>query len=112
VFGTGFRATDPAIAKRVRGRDGRTLAEHWQGSPKAHLGTTVTGFPNFFLLTGPNTGLGHSSMILMIEAQIEHLLAALRWMRSRDVAALEPTEDAQAAFVASCDARMRGTVWT
>ena len=112
VLATGFQPTDPPIAKHLRGRDGRTLAEVWQGSPKAHLGTTIAGFPNFFLLTGPNTGLGHSSMILMIEAQIEHLLAALRWMRSRDVAALEPTEDAQAAFVASCDARMRGTVWT
>jgi cation diffusion facilitator CzcD-associated flavoprotein CzcO len=112
VLATGFTPTDPPIARHVRGRDGRTLAEVWQGSPKAHLGTTIAGFPNFFLLTGPNTGLGHSSMILMIEAQIEHLLAALRWMRANAVAALEPTEEAQAAFVASCDARMHGTVWT
>jgi len=112
VFGTGFKATDPPIAKHVHGRHKKTLAEVWQGNPRAHVGTTVSGFPNFFMLTGPNTGLGHSSMIIMIEAQIEHLLGALRWMRTRDAAAIEPTEEAQAAFVANCERRMHGTVWT
>ena len=112
ILGTGFKVSDMPIAARLRGRQGRSLAEAWAGSPQAHLGTTVAGFPNFFMLTGPNTGLGHSSMILMIEAQIQHLLRALRWMRAQRGGAIEPTERAQAAFVASCDARMRGTVWT
>jgi cation diffusion facilitator CzcD-associated flavoprotein CzcO len=58
IFGTGFEATNPPIAHRIRGRDGRTLAETWQGSPKAHLGVSVAGFPNLFFLLGPNTGLG------------------------------------------------------
>ncbi|MEJ7731940.1 MAG: NAD(P)/FAD-dependent oxidoreductase [Polyangiaceae bacterium] len=112
VLATGFQVTEPPIAAHVRGRGGRTLADVWQGSPEAHLGTTVAGFPNYFMLSGPNTGLGHSSMILMIEAQVEHLLGALRHMRSHSVRAIEPTAAAQEAFVASCNDRMRGTVWT
>ena len=58
VFATGFTPSDPPIARRLRGRDGRTLSETWQGSPQAYLGTTVAGFPNLFLLYGPNTNLG------------------------------------------------------
>ena len=112
IFGTGFRATDPLLAPHVRGRGGRTLAEAWSGSPRAHLGTSVAGFPNFFILLGPNTGLGHTSVVYMIEAQIEHVLSALRHMRSHGVGALEPKPEAQAAFVAGVDARMEGTVWT
>ncbi len=112
IFGTGFQIADLPIAKRVRGRDGRTLAEMWAGSPTAHLGTTVAGYPNFFILQGPNTGLGHTSVILMIESQIEHILAALAYMRAHDLAAVEPRREAQAEFVARVDARMRGTVWT
>ncbi|HEX2091310.1 MAG TPA: NAD(P)/FAD-dependent oxidoreductase [Longimicrobiaceae bacterium] len=112
IFGTGFRATDPPLARHLRGREGRTLAEVWAGSPRAHLGTTVAGFPNLFLLLGPNTGLGHSSVVYMIEAQIEHLLGALRHMRRHGAGALEPHPEAQAAWVAEVEARMRGTVWT
>ena len=86
--------------RHIRGRDGRTLREVWAGSPQAHLGTTVAGFPNLFLLLGPNTGLGHTSVVYMIEAQIEHLVGALRFMRAprrgRDRAAAE----AQAEYVA------------
>jgi cation diffusion facilitator CzcD-associated flavoprotein CzcO len=112
LFGTGFQPTDPPLARHLRGRDGRTLSETWAGSPAAHLGTTVAGFPNLFLLMGPNTGLGHTSVIYMIEAQIEHLLGALEHMRRQRIAALEPRPEAQAAFIAGVDRRMDGTVWT
>ena len=60
MFGTGFQVLDMPVGKLVRGRDGRTLADTWNGSPRAHLGVTVPGFPNFFILMGPNTGLGHT----------------------------------------------------
>lgn len=112
VFGTGFRPTDPPLAPHVRGRAGTSLTEAWAGSPKAHLGTTVAGFPNFFLLMGPNTGLGHTSVVYMIEAQVEHMIGALRHMDRVGAAALEPRPEAQEAFVAAVDTRMEGTVWT
>lgn len=112
IFGTGFRPTDPPLARHVRGREGHTLAEHWGGSPRAHLGTMVAGFPNLMLLMGPNTGLGHTSVLIMLEAQISQLVEVLRHMRDRAVAALEPTPEAQAAFVDEVDRRTQGTVWT
>jgi cation diffusion facilitator CzcD-associated flavoprotein CzcO len=112
IFGTGFHVTDLPIAERVRGRDGRTLAETWSGSPRAHLGTTVSGFPNLFILLGPNTGLGHNSVVYMIEAQIEHLRGALRTLDRERATVLEPRAEAQQAFVTDVDRRMAGTVWT
>jgi cation diffusion facilitator CzcD-associated flavoprotein CzcO len=111
VFGTGFQVADIPFGKHVRGRDGRTLDEIWNGSPKAHLGTTVAGFPNLFFLLGPNTGLGHTSMVYMIESQIAHVIDALRYMRAHGIGTVEPRGEAQAAFVADVDRRLRTTVW-
>jgi cation diffusion facilitator CzcD-associated flavoprotein CzcO len=112
IFGTGFHVTDMPFADRVRGRDGQTLAAHWQGSPKAHLGMAVSGFPNLFMLLGPNTGLGHNSVLLMIEAQIAYLKRALRYRRDHGLATLEPTPVAQAAYVEEVDRGTSGSVWT
>ncbi|MDQ6834586.1 MAG: NAD(P)/FAD-dependent oxidoreductase [Actinomycetota bacterium] len=112
IFGTGFKVTDPPISYRVHGRDGRTLAQSWQGSPKAHLGITVAGFPNLFMLLGPNTGLGHNSVLLMIEAQIKYLSQVLAHRRRHGLAALEPTEPAQSGYVAELDRGTQGSVWT
>ncbi len=111
IFGTGFRVTDPPIAGEIVGRDGRSLRDAWAGSPKAHVGTTVVGFPNLFVLLGPNSGLGHNSVVYMSEAQTEHLVGAIRFMDRRGLDAIEPTDAAQRAFVADVDRRMRGTVW-
>jgi len=111
VFGTGFHVTDIRIAESIRGRDGVLLADTWQGSPQAYLGMTVAGFPNLFLLLGPNTGLGHNSVVFMIECQIQYLLDALRHMDRYGIATVEPTEAAQHRFVSTVDRRMRDTVW-
>src|SRR5207244_4340010 len=70
IFGTGFHVSDMPVADRIRGRDGRTLAEIWQNSPKTHLGVAASGFPNLFMPLGPNTGLGSTSVVIMIETQI------------------------------------------
>jgi cation diffusion facilitator CzcD-associated flavoprotein CzcO len=112
IFGTGFQVTDPPISHRIRGRSGETLAETWQGSPQAHLGLAVNGFPNLFFLLGPNTGLGHNSVLLMIEAQIAHLREALAHRRTRGVQTLEPTLERQQRFVADVDRGSDGSVWT
>jgi cation diffusion facilitator CzcD-associated flavoprotein CzcO len=111
IFGTGFQVADMPVGKFVRGRGDRTLDEVWNGSPKAYLGTTVAGFPNLFLMTGPNTGLGHSSMVYMIESQIAHVLGALRAMKAQGAATVEVREDVQARYNAEIDARMEKTVW-
>lgn len=111
IFGTGFQVSDPPIAHRIRGLAGRTLAQQWSGSPTGHLGTMVAGFPNLFLMLGPNTGLGHSSVVLMMEAQHGHVLDALRFLRERGYAALSPRADVQAAYTAEMDTRLAGTVW-
>jgi cation diffusion facilitator CzcD-associated flavoprotein CzcO len=112
ICGTGFRVTEMPFAGRIRGRGGRSLADAWQGSPAAHWGTTVAGFPNLFLLLGPNTGLGHSSVVLMIESQLELVLGALRHLRRNGLATVEPRPDEQARFLAEVDDAMRGTVWS
>jgi cation diffusion facilitator CzcD-associated flavoprotein CzcO len=112
ILGTGFHVTDIPIAERVSGRDGRTIAEHWAGSPQAHRGTTVAGFPNMFLLLGPNTGLGHTSVVLMAEAQADYIVRALEHMRANELATLEVRAEAQQAWNADVQRRMQGTVWT
>ena len=85
IFATGFKPAELPIAERIRGRDGSSLAELWQGSPQAYLGTTVAGFPNL-LFYGPNLNLGHSSIVYMLESQIAYALDALRTMRLRRAA--------------------------
>ncbi len=112
IFGTGFQVTNPPISHRLRGRGGELLADSWQGSPKAHLGIGVAGFPNLFMLLGPGTGLGHNSVLLMIEAQISYLRQALRHRRDHGLATLEPAPEAEAAYIAGLDRDMDGSVWT
>ena len=112
IFGTGFNVTDMPVASYIRGRDGRTLDEHWQGSPRAHLGSTVPGFPNLFMLLGPNTGLGHSSMVYMIESQVAHVMGALGEMRRRGASVLEVRADAVRDFNEALDEQMKDTVWS
>jgi cation diffusion facilitator CzcD-associated flavoprotein CzcO len=112
VFGTGFNVVDMPVARYVRGRGGRTLDERWQGSPRAHLGTTVPGFPNLFMLLGPNTGLGHSSMVYMIESQVAYVIDALRTMKARGADVSEVREDVAERYNRALDERMQGTVWT
>jgi cation diffusion facilitator CzcD-associated flavoprotein CzcO len=111
IFGTGFHVTDVPIADRVRGRDGRTLAETWHGSMHAYKGTTVAGYPNLFFLVGPNTGLGHTSIVFMIESQVAYVLGALRAMRHEGAQTLEVRADAQQAYNEELDQMTEGTVW-
>ena len=111
VFGTGFQVTDIPAAHRVRGRGGALLDDLWHGSPRAHLGSTIAGFPNLFFLLGPNTGLGHSSMVYMIESQIEHVLGALRLMRERGAETIEVTPEAQQRSNAALERKLERTVW-
>ena len=111
IFGTGFHVTDVPIATRIHGRDGSSLAEVWRGSMQAYKGTTIAGFPNLFFLVGPNTGLGHNSIVFMIESQIAYVIDALRTVRRAGARTLEVREEAQAAYNAELDRMTQGTVW-
>jgi cation diffusion facilitator CzcD-associated flavoprotein CzcO len=111
IFSTGFQVTDMPVGKKVRGRDGRTLDESWEGSPRAHLGTAVPGFPNLFMLLGPNTGLGHSSMVYMIESQIAYVLDALRTMEREHAHAVEVRREVLDSFNGALEEQLDGTVW-
>jgi cation diffusion facilitator CzcD-associated flavoprotein CzcO len=112
VFGTGFHVTDQPLIDRLRGRDGRLLAEHWHGTMAAFNGTTITDFPNLFVLLGPYTGLGHTSIVIMIEAQIDYIMKALDAIDAHDGAAIDVRPQAQGAFVAEMGRMAEGTVWT
>ena len=111
VLGTGFHVADPPVGDHLRGRGGKLMSEVWDGRPRAYLGTSIPDFPNLFLLLGPNTGLGHSSMVYMIEAQIEHVLAALSAMEARAAGTIEVEQGAYEAWNAEIDSRMAKTVW-
>jgi cation diffusion facilitator CzcD-associated flavoprotein CzcO len=111
IFGTGFHVTDIPIADRITGPGGATLKEHWATGMKAYKGTAVAGFPNLFLLVGPNTGLGHSSQVFMIESQIAYVLEAVRHLqRTGDV--LEVRAETESAWDDAVQQAMGRTVWT
>ncbi|WP_433293850.1 flavin-containing monooxygenase [Pseudonocardia sp. CA-142604] len=113
VFGTGFKVADGlGRLARITGRDGLELADVWRDGREGFLGTTVAGFPNLFTMTGPNTGLGHSSMIYMIESQLNYLLDALRLLDENGSVAIDTRRDRQDAFNATVQRRFAGSVWT
>lgn len=112
ILATGFRPTDRPIAQRVWGRNGVKLGEAWGEVMSAYLGTTVAGFPNMFMLLGPNTTLAYSSEVVMIEAQIAYVLDSLRHMDKRGLASVEVRPEAQSAFNKQIDSHLDGSVWS
>ncbi len=112
ILGTGFRVTDAVGAKRIYGRGGVSLAERWEGSPQAYLGTTVAGFPNLFLLVGPNLGPGHTSVVFYTESQVRYILDCLDQMERRGATSVDVRRDVQDAYNRELQERMRGSVWT
>jgi cation diffusion facilitator CzcD-associated flavoprotein CzcO len=111
IYGTGFRATEPLIGCRVVGKGGIEIHDAWKNRMSAYLGITVTGFPNFFMLLGPNTGLGHNSVVLMIEAQVRYAMKCLKLMQRKKQRVLEVRPEVQKSFVEEIYRRMAGTVW-
>lgn len=111
ILGTGFGITELPIAKRIRGRDGRTLDETWGGSPTGHLGTLVSGFPNLFMILGPNVGNGHTSATVLIEAQVGFAIETLQALEHGGHASADVRPAVQQAFNEEVQRRLRGTVW-
>jgi cation diffusion facilitator CzcD-associated flavoprotein CzcO len=111
VLCTGFRATDPFQRLTITGPDGLTLAAAWRDGMQAHLGVTVAGFPNLFLVVGPNSGLGHSSMVFMIEAQTRYLARCIALRDRAGARAIVVRPEVQASFNDALRRQSSRTVW-
>lgn len=111
VYGTGFAATEFLAPMTITGRDGLALNEAWRQGAQAYLGMTVPGFPNFFMLYGPNTNLGHSSIIYMLESQIAHVLRCMKAAHQAGAHAIEVDAQRHASFNGAVQKRLGATVW-
>jgi cation diffusion facilitator CzcD-associated flavoprotein CzcO len=111
IFATGFAATEFLAPMRVSGRGGVSLDRRWQYGAEAYLGLSVAHFPNFFLLYGPNTNLGHNSIVFMIECQVRYVIACLRELQNRGGGVMSVREDAECAFATEMQSRLAGSVW-
>jgi len=111
IYATGFRATEFLSPLDFTGRAGRRLSDEWKDGAHAYLGITVPGFPNLFLLYGPNTNLGHNSIILMLEWQTKYVLACVKAIRDRNLAWMEVREDVMRAYDAKIQRALGRTVW-
>ncbi len=112
IFATGFQTTTFLTPMEFHGLGGRTLGEAWKDGAEAYLGMMVPGFPNFFMLYGPNTNLGHNSIILMIECQVRYVLQCVEAMRERELPWLDVKPEAAAAFNAELRRELEKTAWS
>jgi cation diffusion facilitator CzcD-associated flavoprotein CzcO len=111
VLATGFRTFNPATEIEITGRGGCSLAEDWVDGPEAYNGVLVAGYPNLFMLMGPNSGLGHNSIVFMIEAQVRYILSCLGLLASGRLPQLEVRDDIQRLFNQQIQERFQDTVW-
>jgi cation diffusion facilitator CzcD-associated flavoprotein CzcO len=113
IYGTGFHVTDAFDYVNITGVDGQDLSKDWRTNGiRTHYGITVAGYPNLFFLLGPNTALGHNSVVFMIESQIRYVAQAMALVERSGAAALEPKESAQARFQSDIQRKLVEGVWT
>ncbi len=111
VYATGYDATDGVISYPVVGREGTTLAAAWEDYPRAYLGTAAPGFPNLFIVTGPNTGIGHTSALFLIESQMSYIMNCIENLKKRNKQVIEVTADAEEKYTTHIHQEMTRTVW-
>lgn len=111
VYATGFITQRQPYARRIVGRGGLQLSDAWARRMRGFASTTVPGFPNLYVINGPNAGLGHSSAIYMIETQITYVLEALQFQHETRALSLEVTAEAEEAYVDALDEVSANTVW-
>lgn len=112
IWATGFRTNDFMFPMRIAGAEGVDLHEHWSGGAHAHLGMCVPGFPNMFLMYGPNTNTSGGSIVVYLEAQARYIRQALQQLRDRSAGAIEVRAEVEAASDRELQARFAGTAWT
>ena len=111
IYSTGYDATDGVISYPVIGKGGKSVQEAWSEYPRAYLGTAMPGFPNLFVVTGPNTGIGHTSAIFVIEAQMEYIMRAIKAVQARKAQSIEVNAQAEADYTDMIHREMKRTVW-
>lgn len=111
IYGTGFKATDFLCPMEIRGLGGRLINDAWKDGAEAHRGVAVAGFPNFFMLYGPNTNLGHNSIIFMIECQVKYVMQCIEEMITGSIAWLDVKPEAMDAFNTALQAEIQKSVW-
>ena len=111
ICATGFKVIDNPTATKVHGRGGVPLAAAYQGRLPCYRGTSFPGFPNLYMITGPNTALGHSSMVFMIESQLSYIAEAIDFSTANDNDLIEPRREVAAAEEDAIQAKLPGTVW-
>ncbi len=111
ILGTGFHVTDGVPKGMIFGRGGRDLVDAWAEGTEAYKGTTIAGYPNFYLMTGANTGVGHTSLVFMIECQLNYVLDGLKTLAAKKLKFMDVRPQVQRAFNQRLQARMSGTIW-
>jgi cation diffusion facilitator CzcD-associated flavoprotein CzcO len=111
IYGTGFQSTDFLAPMKITGRSGQDLNQAWKDGAEAYLGITVTGFPNLFILYGPNTNLGHNSIIYMIEAQVKYIISCINTLKEKNLRFLDVKNEPQSVYNNEIQKRMKTSVW-
>ena len=110
ILATGFGVMQ--VADPLRGSDGVALAKRWEPRREAYLGTTVAGYPNYFMLAGPNTATGHTSALLYVEAQIDYIVQCIQHLDREGLGSVDVRPEVQAAFNDELRQKLNGTIWT
>jgi cation diffusion facilitator CzcD-associated flavoprotein CzcO len=111
ILATGFESTSFLVPMKIAGLDSRSLEAEWKDGARAYLGITVAGFPNFFMMYGPNTNLGHNSILFMLECQTRYILDCIRAIENRDLAWISPRQDVMDAYNEDIQRELERTVW-
>lgn len=111
ICATGFHPFNQADGMSIIGRSGRRLADEWKNGPEAYRGVAVTGFPNFFMIMGPNSGLGHNSIVFMIESQVRYIRRCLAWLHSGSMDTVEVRAEIQEQYNRDLERARQKTVW-
>lgn len=111
ILGTGFYVTEQPIAQRIHDAQGRTLSDLWRDGMQAYRGTTIAGLPNLFMVLGPNLGIGHNSAFVVIEAQLQYIMSALKQMRAKGLGRFEVSAQVQSAYNKIVQRDLQQTVW-
>ena len=111
IFATGFKTNPFFQNMSIQGRNTTNLRTHWQKEPIAYLGVSVSNFPNFYMMYGPNTNLGHNSIIIMSEAQASYIAQGIETSTKKNIAALEVKRDVMESYHVEIQKRLKGMIW-